>query len=54
MSKTKLTEQDLQDVIMERLAKERECNAITQVYVSLTGHPPPEEAWVHFHGLSAR
>jgi hypothetical protein len=47
MMRKKLTEAELQAVIMERLAKEPECAAITQIYVRATGLKPPEETWMH-------
>jgi hypothetical protein len=47
MLKPKLTEQELQDLIMQRLATEPECAAITQVYVRPTGLKPPQETWEH-------
>jgi hypothetical protein len=47
MMRTKLTEAELQAVIMERLTKEAECAAITQIYVRPIGLKPPEETWMH-------
>jgi hypothetical protein len=47
MMRKKLTEDELQALIMERLAKQPECASITQVYVRPTGLEPPEETWVH-------
>ena len=43
----KLTEDQLQAVIMERLTAQPECAAITQVYVRPTGLQPPKETWGH-------
>jgi hypothetical protein len=45
--KPKLTEAELQDVIIARLAAEPACAAITQVYVRPTGLKPPQETWAH-------
>jgi hypothetical protein len=53
MTTPKLTEQELQNVIMARLAKEPECVAITQVYVRSTGLQPPEENLGALPSLSA-
>jgi hypothetical protein len=43
----KLTEDELQTFIMERLTKQAECAAITQVYVRPTGLKPPQKTWGH-------
>jgi hypothetical protein len=47
LSKKKLKADELEALIMKRLAEHSACDGIIQVYVKSTGREPPDDTWMH-------